>query len=379
MKTLLLFILVCFPLSSQAEDAKICLNMIVKNEAQVIKRCLESTKQLIDYWIIVDTGSTDGTQEIIKEFMKDIPGELHERPWVNFAHNRNEALNLAKNKADYVLIIDADDRLEIAPEFIRPALTMDGYHLQINHHGSTHYRPHLVKTDLDWQWGGVVHEALFSHEIRSIGILEGVIMVIVGGGHRSGDPKKFEKDAQILEEALQEDPTSTRNVFYLAQSYHDAGQLEKAIATYQKRVDMGGWEQEVFWSLYQIGIIQEALGLPEQIISKSYAEAYRYRPCRIEPLYRLCYHYRKQENYAMGYLIAQYGIQAEQPNDPLFVESWIYDYGLLLEYSICAYWIGEYKEALIASNRILARKNLPQHVKECVERNLTFIHYKLAY
>src|SRR5262249_14955155 len=161
---------------------------------------------------------------------------------------------------------------------------------------------------------------------------------------------------------------STRNVFYLAQSYCDAGELEKAMATYQRRVDMGGWEQEVFWSLYKMGMIQEALEMPEQVISKSYAEAYRYRPCRIEPLYRLCYYYRRQNNFMMGYLIAGQGIHEQQPNDPLFVESWIYDYGLLLEYSVCAYWIGEYKEALIASQRILAKKNLPQHVKECVEK-----------
>ena len=74
---------------------KVCLNMIVKNENRIIERCLESTKPLIDYWIIVDTGSTDGAQEIIKEFMKDIPGEFYERPWVNLEHNRNETLHLA--------------------------------------------------------------------------------------------------------------------------------------------------------------------------------------------------------------------------------------------------------------------------------------------
>src|SRR5271165_2538983 len=100
----------------------VCLCMIVRNEAPVIRRCLESVKPMIDYWVIVDTGSTDGTQEIIKDYMKEIPGELFERPWQNFEHNRNEALTLARGKAEYVLIIDADDILIYDSDFRMPKL-----------------------------------------------------------------------------------------------------------------------------------------------------------------------------------------------------------------------------------------------------------------
>ena len=98
----------------------VCLNMIVKNEREVIERCLSSVKQLIDYWIIVDTGSTDGTQEVVKKFLKDIPGELHERPWVDFGYNRNEAMKLAEGKTDYLFFIDADDRLVFSDDFCLP-------------------------------------------------------------------------------------------------------------------------------------------------------------------------------------------------------------------------------------------------------------------
>ena len=58
----------------------LCLNMIVKNESHVIRRCLDSVRPFIDSWVIVDTGSTDGTEDIIREHLKDIPGQLHERP-----------------------------------------------------------------------------------------------------------------------------------------------------------------------------------------------------------------------------------------------------------------------------------------------------------
>src|ERR1700722_1540445 len=79
------FLLFCIlPLLSIAEEEEpkktICLNMIVKNESKVIRRCLQSVLPFIDTWVIVDTGSNDGTQKIIKDFMLEhqIPGELHE-------------------------------------------------------------------------------------------------------------------------------------------------------------------------------------------------------------------------------------------------------------------------------------------------------------
>src|SRR3990172_13007879 len=116
------FLVFLFFYLSLSAKPTLCLNMIVKNETKVIERCLKSVRPLIDYWVIVDTGSSDGTQQLIKAYLHDIPGELHERPWVNFEHNRNEALELAKNKGDYILTIDADEQFIYSENFSLPLL-----------------------------------------------------------------------------------------------------------------------------------------------------------------------------------------------------------------------------------------------------------------
>src|ERR1051326_1134569 len=125
---------------SLPERKTICLNMIVKNESEVIERCLNSVKHLIDYWVIVDTGSNDGTQEVIKNFLRDIPGELLERPWVDFAHNRNEALFAAKDKADYLLFLDADEIWQYSPKFSLPVLDQDAYYVAVRQLGAVDFK-----------------------------------------------------------------------------------------------------------------------------------------------------------------------------------------------------------------------------------------------
>lgn len=350
--------------------------MIVKNESEVIVRCLSSLKSLIDYWVIVDTGSEDNTKEIIKEFMQDIPGELHERPWKNFAHNRNEALSLAKGKGDYVLIIDADEVFETDPSFKMPHLTHDFYHIMTHFGGSTYARAQLIKNNLDWEWKGVLHEGLYSTQACLSSTLKGIRNIVRSDGARSKDPKKYEKDAEILEKAVAEEPDNSRYVFYLAQSYKDCLNYSKAIEWYQKRVDMGGWDQEVFWSLFQIARMKELIEAPEKEIVAAYYKAYHYRPTRAEPLYYLASYYRRHDNPGLAYLTVNVAKKIPFPKDILFVEKWIYDYGNLFELSIASYWIGKYEKCQKLSLQLLSME-LPISVQECLKRNLSFANEKL--
>lgn len=357
--------------------AKVCLNMIVKDETPVIRRCLESVIPLIDYWVIVDTGSSDGTQDLIREVMKDIPGELHERPWINFGHNRNEALQLALGKADYFLFIDADEKLLIADNFKMPPLDKDFYYIKTQYGGTNYLRVQLIKDSPEWKWVGVVHEVVHSDLLKTSGELVGVTNLVSTEGNRAKDPKRFHKDAALLEAALKEDPTSTRNMFYLAQSYRDAEENEKAVEAFQKRIAMGGWDEEIFQSLLNIARMQEGMGRDPQAIVDGYLKAAAYRPSRAEPLYYLANYYRRQGNNVKAYEVASKGITIPQSKDLLFVEKWIHEYGLLLEYSISAYWTDNYLQAWLASQLILAKEDLPKEFRECVERNMVWIDSKL--
>lgn len=375
----LAFFLFCHSLQAdKAARPKVCLNMIVKNESSVITRCLTSMLPIIDYWVIVDTGSTDGTQQVIKDFMasKNIPGELHERPWKNFGHNRNEALQLAKGKGDYVFFIDADEYLVYEPGFELPLLNKDFYYVNISHSGSKYARTLLINNRLDWKWVGVLHEVVCCPEARTHATLENVYDMYTTDGARSKDPKKYQKDAEVLEAGLIDEPNNDRYVFYLAQSYRDAGMPEKALENYEKRVKMGGWDQEIFYSLLRIAELKQVLNRPDQEVIQSYMRAYQYRRSRLEPLYHLVSFYRSKGDFKSGYNVGKIAQTMPMSQDILFVQQWMYDIGLPFELSICAYYVGKYEECQQICLDLL-KKDLSKEIRECVQNNLGFANEKL--
>src|SRR5262245_43091639 len=142
--------------NSAAQRPTIGLCMIVKDEAHVLERCLRSVRPLIDAWTVVDTGSTDGTQQRVRDFLAALPGALHERPWRDFAWNRTEALELARGTADYLLVIDADEELAVEPGFTFGTLGRDGYQLLHEHipSGTLYQVTSLLRAALPWRYQG---------------------------------------------------------------------------------------------------------------------------------------------------------------------------------------------------------------------------------
>ena len=356
---------------------RICLNMIVKDEAHVIERCLASARPLIDAWCIVDTGSGDGTQGRVRALMAGIPGALHERPWKNFGHNRTEALRLAADqRCDYLLFIDADEWFDVPPDFAWPALTADAYELPCHYAGIVYARCVLVSKRLAWRWEGVLHEHLASEPAHQLAALAAPRIVVHHDGARARDPQTYAKDIAVLQAALAEDPASTRNTFYLAQSLRDAGRLAEARAMYLRRAAMGGWDEEAWHALYQAAVLLERLQGPPAEVQAAYLSAFEARPTRAEPLVELARHHRERRQFAQAALLAQWAAGMPRPADRLFVEAAAYDWRALDELAVSGFYAAspELKAAgRVAMQRLLARVDtLPAEAQARARANAGF-------
>ena len=354
-------------LCPKVQGKTICLNMIVKNESKVIARCLASCKDIIDYWVIVDTGSTDGTQEIIREELKGIPGELHERSWINFGHNRNEALMLAKPKADYTLFFDADEQLVLTQPLDKTTLTKGYYFCIIQEPMLRTKRLFLTDNQLPWEWVGAMHETLVCGNITfdHHQCIEGVSKLTNSEeGHRSSDPNKYLKDAAILEQEYQKNPTNTRNLFHLAQCYYTGGRYDLALKYYEERSHLFDDKDERWFATYMVARIRHILDFPTETLVKDYLYAFQERPYRAEPLFHLAFHYFTQKDYISAYLLAEKTLSIPMPDEIGYVETWLYDYGLQCLYADVALILGLKEQALVHYKKALTAENMPETIRK---------------
>ena len=348
----------------------ICLNMIVRNEAHIVREVLDSVAPYIATWVIVDTGSDDGTQDVIRTHMAGlgIPGEIHERPWHDFGRNRSEALTLARGHGDYIWVIDADDLLVGTPNF--NGLTADVYQLRYGP-GITYWRRQLFRDGLPWRYEGVLHEYADCGVPFVEDSLAGPYYIEsrrLGG--RSLDPLKYAHDAQLLLAEVEREPDNQRSVFYLAQSYFDAGDFANAHRWYERRAEMGGFDEEVYYSLNRAAESMSHLGEPWPAVQDAYLRAWEFRRTRAEPLHHIAHHYRSNQRYELGYLFAERAAQIPMPTgDVLFVGSEVYAWRALDEQAVCASWTGRQAEAFALCRRLLARDDLPDDARQRIAGN----------
>ena len=348
--------------------------MMVKNEAAYVVAALRSIKDHIDHWVIVDTGSTDDTIALIQEEMKDIPGRIIKEIWRNWGTNRTAALQYAKESGcDFTFIMDADERYfpqgsGALHDYTNPNTS---YWISV-HFGNFRYsRPNLIPNNLTWEYHGITHEYLAAREPNTR--IELGSYLETDGRRLSKTSERCAKDAIMLEEALKENPFDSRNMFYLAQSYRDSGQTDKAITTYLRRTGMGGWVEEIWYSLLQIAALKSAnRTIPEAEVVAAFLQAYEARPTRAESLGMLARYLRLQNKYATATLFAEKAVSIPYPTeDYLFIDTAWYEWMALDEYAISSYWTGLYKESLAANDKLLSL-NIPIVEIERIIKNREF-------
>lgn len=224
-----------------SKKAKIVMITMFKNEAKVMRRMLESCAPYIDYWVIQNNGSTDGTDQIVRDFFTEvgIPGMLYDvaEGWVGFGWNRDHLIRTCQSidhGCDWILKMDCDETLEVDDDFDWSLLDNKephAFHVAAVVGSSVYYRAWMYNAKLPWRFNhDPCHETVYCElpEIGGAYTAPGLPRSFRQMGSNEGQswsvPTKFMSDALILEEKMLREGTMLSNMYhfwYIGKSYSD--------------------------------------------------------------------------------------------------------------------------------------------------------------
>lgn len=350
------------------EKTRVVLVSMVKNESRIIERMMRTCLGHVDAFFIYDTGSTDNTVEVCREFFKKegVQGDVYEGSWTNFGVSRSASLEKARDWVlaqgwegahTWGLFLDADmkfvgplDKTKLAA--VRPDL--DGISLNQKNNSIIYANMRLIRLTKNWKCIGATHEYW---DIGSRETWDAPWIDDIGDGGAKAD--KFIRDARLLEEELEKNPNHDRTLFYLGQTYQCLQQLEKSNEMLQRRIDVGGWNEEVYMATVYRG--DNFMSMKEEARAiKEWLDAWQLCQDRTEAAIKLIRHYRlKPRSQFIGWMFLeklfeqQFGhkIDREGPMGApkkngyvLFVNHNNMAYDLWEELGILASWTGKKKE-----------------------------------
>lgn len=355
---------------------KLALNFICKNESHVIERMLNSNRPIVDLVVCNDTGSTDGTQDIIKKWGLDnnIPTYVFERQFDDFENSRNFAMQKLKEVVDELgwnpnnvhgYWIDCDEQLVVHPNFNKSQFNRDLFMITTFIGKMRYTRNTFFRVSKPFRWYGVVHEFIVSDD-KSItsGLAEGLhVNVQMDGGSWKGDiPSKYLSHAHKLEEYINKDRKDPRWIFYTAQSYHDSAcvpnnreeneeRWRRSLKYYKERVSRpDGYPEEIFYAQYRVGTIMRIMEKPWNLCLNELLKAYSIDPLRGEPIKSIIDHYLSVGEFNNAYIFSKFGKINYHEKNPypkrlLFVDEALYAWRFLEAHAAACFYTNRKDEA----------------------------------
>ena len=294
--------------------------MIVKNEADNIEETIKSVRDVVDYYCILDTGSTDGTQALIQKAFGNTRGRIYQEPFIDFSTTRNRAIELEDKHSTYALMLSGDETVKNATELRRILkekryqTDFEAFNIQVLYGSKQYDSVRLHRTDAPWVYVGKTHEVM--HSVN--GTLASNRIPFVHIIHNVSDTEnktgRWLLDETLLLEDWSVRPTS-RTAFYLGQTYHCLKNWTHAYKWYNIRWKMkGNWHEEEYEARYRMATVSRQLNQTWNVTKAIYMDAASYRPQRIEPLLDVAYHYYKEKQYKKTYDILKYVMDIPFPS-----------------------------------------------------------------
>ena len=355
---------------------KLILTQIMKDESHVAKRMLDSIKNIVDGICVVDTGSTDDSIEIVKNWGKENNVETYviERPFDNFENSRNCSFEKAREKflpetddgnVYYNFWLDFDEQLIVDETFDKQSINKDLYMFDTYIGQMKYTRNELVRLDMNFKFYGPIHEYIIPPKDTKVtsDVLKGVKVDVKtdGASWQENIQLKYISHAHILEKYISENRTDSRWIFYTAQSYHDSStitniderneRLRRAIRYYKERVERtDGYPEERFYSQFRIGTIMKRLEYPWNLTLQALLKAYSMEPSRGESIKVIIDYYLEMGEWDLAYMYSDFCVKNFHDKNPypkrlLFVDNSLYTWKFLEVYSAACYYTGRKEEA----------------------------------
>ena len=372
---------------------KLALNFICKDESHVIGKMLESCKTITDLIVVNDTGSTDGTQDIIRKFGEDnnIPTYVFERPFDDFEKSRNHAMQKLRDVVQELgwdpnkvhgYWFDCDETLVIDSKFNKDQFVNDLYMINTFIGQMKYTRNTFFKVSKPFRWYGPIHEFIVCDDKNiTSGLAENIhVDVKMTGASWQGDiPTKYKNHAFVLEKYIDANRQDPRWIFYTAQSYHDSAsipdnreeneeRLRRSLKYYKERVNRtDGYPEEMYYSQFRIGTIMRNLEEPWNLTHQELLKAYNMDPMRGESIKIIIDYYLQMGEWNMAYLYTKFAKVNFHGKNPypqrlLFVDEALYIWKFAEAHAAACFYTGRMDEAKVTYAEIVnISKTHPQY------------------